>query len=454
MKTFLFSMLFVSLLLGTSITRGQSVYSDFLSDNEGWVIAGTQGDYQPDYNLTGGNPGGYISGSNALDAGLWVFVAPSKFLGDKSGAYNHSLSFDLLLDISDPQFDDADVTLIGSGFQLVCDLPHDSISTWQSFLIILNENAGWHISTLSGAAPSHDLMINVLSNLSHLEIRGKFSNGTGSGSIDNVYLSVSFPFSKFDNNYEGWRVSGDAQGGSGMPNYRSTGGNPGGHLSATDDVTGGTWYWQAPGKFLGNMSGAYGQLLKFDLKQSALTSQFDNYDVILQGLSFNLVYNTPNNPDTSWTSYSIELDTISGWRIGDTAGTVPTHDQFTSVLSNLQNLYLRGEFIVGDDSGSIDNVIMGTIQGIQEEAWSVQHLLIFPNPASESAVLSFTVEDPGYFTLTLFDETGKPMAPVHRTYCSKGNQKITVPLKGIPSGIYTCELKHSRDRLIGKIIVR
>ena len=100
MKTILRLMLFIVLLTGTSALKGQSVYSDFSVDGEGWMIKGVNGDYQPDYNLTGGNPGGYISGSNDLDAGLWVFVAPAKFLGDKRGAYNRALSFNLLLNIS------------------------------------------------------------------------------------------------------------------------------------------------------------------------------------------------------------------------------------------------------------------------------------------------------------------------------------------------------------------
>jgi hypothetical protein len=96
---------------------------------------------------------------------------------------------------------------------------------------------------------------------------------------------------------------------------------------------------------------------------------------------------------------------------------------------------------------------MGTIQGIQEESMASRHLLIYPNPASETTTISFVVETPGYFTLTLFDEKGGSLAPPHQTYCSKGIQKIIVSLKGIPPGVYFCEVKQGSDRVLGKIIV-
>ena len=443
----------LSLLIMT--VRAQSIFSDFSSGDEGWVITGTNGQYNPTWISDAGNPGGCISGSNSLDAGNWSFLAPSRFNGDKSGAYNHSLSFDLKLTGNDPQFDAVDVTLIGGGLQVVYDLPPDTIADWQKYILILNENAGWHLTDLSGAAPSANQMISILANLVQLKIRGKYSTGIGSGSIDNVYLSVSQPYSTFDIDYEGWRIQGDAQGGTGMPNYHSSGGHPGGYLSAVDDVTGGTWYWQAPGKFLGDMSGAYEQNLKFDLKQSDLISQFDNYDVILQGPSFNLVFNTPNNPDTTWTPYSIELKETSGWHRDDTLGPVPSHSEFMDVLSNLQNLLIRGEFINGADSGCIDNVSMGSISGIPIHDYiNPGELAIFPNPASDNVTLRFVANESGYFTITLLSGLGEKSDRQKVVYCSVGNQEIQLPLNGLPAGIYCCTLHSIQQTLTGKIIIR
>ena len=445
-------MLMISVL--TITVKAQSTYSDFTAGNEGWAITGTNGPYTTVWNSDLGNPGGCISGAFSMDP-QWYYLAPAKFTGDKSGAYNHALSFDLKLVLSDSQNEAPDVVIIGSGLQIVYDLPQDTIDGWQKYILILNEAAGWHLANLSGAAPTQAQMKAILASLTNIEIRGRYTAGEGMSYIDNVYLSVTPPISNFSTDYEGWRVQGDAQGGTGMPNYHAAGGHPGGYLSALDDVTGGTWYWQAPGKFLGDMSGTYGQNLKFDLKQSGLDNQFDNYDVILKGPSFKLVYNTPNNPDTAWTSYSIAITENAGWHIDDTLGPVPTNAQFMEVLSNLQELLIRGEFIVGADSGCLDNVSLGTISGITTLNFiSYGALTIFPNPAKEYATLQFAARQSEYYTIDLFTESGDKTGCHKEVYCSNGIQQVTIPLNNFAPGTYFFKVNSSRQTLTGKLLIR
>lgn len=161
----------------------------------------------------------------------------------------------------------------------------------------------------------------------------------------------------FDNDDEGWRVAGAAQGGSGVPDYFSTGGNPGGYISATDDGGGEVWYWQAPKKFLGDVSTAYKQTLTFDLKQSHTGSQFDFLDVILAGKEIKLFFDAADNPGTDWTHYSIPLDESAGWKI-EGGSRAATHTEMRTVLSSLTALQIRGEYITGADTGGLDNVIL------------------------------------------------------------------------------------------------
>lgn len=159
--------------------------------------------------------------------------------------------------------------------------------------------------------------------------------------------------STFDTDNEGWSVIGDAPANA---VYHSTGGNPGGYISSKDYVTGGVWYWEAPSAFLGNMSGAYGQSLSYDLRQSYLTSQFERDDIFLIGNSTTLAFDTSYNPGTTWTSYSVVIDENSGWRIGNLSGVLATQADIQSVLSSLDTLRIRGEFRTGTDTGSLDNV--------------------------------------------------------------------------------------------------
>ena len=161
--------------------------------------------------------------------------------------------------------------------------------------------------------------------------------------------------STFDTDDEGWTITGDAQGSSVVATYHATGGNPGGYISATDNVQGGVWYFKAPEAFHGNFTAGYNTNLTFDLKQSSLNSQFDSVDVYLRGGGLELTFDTPNNPGTEWTSYSLNLSETGGWLIG---GAAPTQTQMLQVLGNVTDLQIRGEFVTGADIGSLDNVTM------------------------------------------------------------------------------------------------
>ncbi len=165
-------------------------------------------------------------------------------------------------------------------------------------------------------------------------------------------------YSYFESNDEGWKVVGDVQNDSAKPDYHNTGGNPGGFLSATDETTGGVWYWSAPQKFLGSKEGALNKKLQYDLKQSDLNNQFEAADIILESKDLTLVYAFPSHPDTIWTSFSVLLSPEAGWKKNSIDGQPASRDEIVMVLSELTNLKIRGEFITGPDVGSIDNVCL------------------------------------------------------------------------------------------------
>ncbi len=178
------------------------------------------------------------------------------------------------------------------------------------------------------------------------------------------------PSSGFDDSDDGWTVVGDAQTQTSKPDYNGMGGNPDGLISAKDDVTGGTWYFQAPAKYLGDQSPAYGGNLEFDLKTTDVSNPFDDYDVVLVGAGKVLAYDTPMNPTTaSWTSYRIGLTETSGWKEIASETTAwssdfaslpaPSAEDFKAVLADVTRLRIRGEFNDGADTGFLDNVKLG-----------------------------------------------------------------------------------------------
>jgi len=168
--------------------------------------------------------------------------------------------------------------------------------------------------------------------------------------------------STFEAGDEGWEITGDAQGGSSVPTYEPGEGNPAPCISATDDVQGGVWYFSAPGKFLADKSAFYGGRLAFDLRQefSGSPRQFGSADVVLEGGGTTVFYDfggTGSHPGggTSgpWSSYTVTLDEAAGWRHQDEDA---TESDLRTVLGDLTEMGIRGEYRTGSDKGYLDNV--------------------------------------------------------------------------------------------------
>jgi hypothetical protein len=163
--------------------------------------------------------------------------------------------------------------------------------------------------------------------------------------------------SDFSDGDEGWTILGDAQGETVDPTFSRTDGNPGGHILAVDDITGGVWRFQAPQKYHGDFAAAYGQLLSFDLRQSDTDDQFSSRDVLIQGGGLLIWFDTPQNPGIDWTSYSIPFEVNAGWLRNNNAAA--TEAEIRTVLADITNIQIRGEFRSGPDTGRLDNVVLG-----------------------------------------------------------------------------------------------
>jgi len=174
----------------------------------------------------------------------------------------------------------------------------------------------------------------------------------GPGTDPDEYPIVS----TFDKDLEGWGVVNDA-----VSNWEPSGGNPGGYARGVDLVKGPIWYFTAPKRFLGNVSGAYGRLLTFDLYwfETASGEPKDvTDDVLLVGAQTTLVHAYPHAPGQTWTTYRLRLDESGGWRNAAT-GQPATRAEFEAVLRDVREIHIRGEFTTKAEQAGIDNVRLG-----------------------------------------------------------------------------------------------
>lgn len=179
--------------------------STFDTDAENWSVVSftnpNAGDFSvvstnaPTYHATGGNPGGYISTLDP-DNGDFMFSAPSKFLGNQSGAA--LLSYDLNYPVGNLDYKPVDIMLTDGATRLLwLSNPTPALGPGFTHVAVgLAPSANWHLGSNSGVTPTAGDFQTVLANLTGLFISGEYTAGLiETPGLDNVKLSVPEPTS-------------------------------------------------------------------------------------------------------------------------------------------------------------------------------------------------------------------------------------------------------------------
>ncbi len=175
--------------------------------------------------------------------------------------------------------------------------------------------------------------------------------------------------SDFSGNADGWTTPNDADG---TIAYSATGGNPGGFVFGTPfsfNLGAGTiyvpFYFVAPGKFSGNRSGYYNGTLRYDIQQSSTGTPNVYAEVIITnsaGISLYYYPSTPHQPVAApaWTTFSIRMSNASGfWKTADSpTGPLATEAQVLNMLTNLEDLNIRGLYRDANTTNRLDNVTL------------------------------------------------------------------------------------------------
>lgn len=150
------------------------------------------------------------------------------------------------------------------------------------------------------------------------------------------------------------------------PTFNAAGGNPGGFIS-TADPNDGDLTFSAPGKFLGNQTGATG--LSYNLIYPTGAVDYQPTDVILMGNGETLLFKANPNivPGPDWLSVSLSFSPSTEWHVGTSGGALATAADFDNVLGNLTGLFIRGEYSIGlVENPGLDNVRLAGVSNTPE----------------------------------------------------------------------------------------
>jgi len=159
---------------------------------------------------------------------------------------------------------------------------------------------------------------------------------------------------EFSESAQGWVVSGDTRPADAI--FSRAGGHPGGCITGVDEALGETWYFLAPANVLQQLPKAVNGTISYSLKQSGpIISLFDD-DIVILGPAGRLSYRFPTAPGTDWTDFSVQLSASAGWTWNWNKRA--TQAQIEQVLAAPALLQIRGEYVTGDDMGSLDNFVL------------------------------------------------------------------------------------------------
>ena len=132
------------------------------------------------------------------------------------------------------------------------------------------------------------------------------------------------------------------------------------------DLTPAYMHFQAPAKFLGNLSAYYNGTLSYDMLRSVTdTDPTWYYRELFQSPGVLILHTVGLAPDTTnWRHFSVPMIAAAGWivvpTIEDYIGTPVSDALFQSVLANVTALYITGDLISGSDVNRLDNVVLQT----------------------------------------------------------------------------------------------
>jgi len=156
--------------------------------------------------------------------------------------------------------------------------------------------------------------------------------------------------STFDTGIDGWTCSGDG--------WASWNGGAQA-LQGNDANVSGSFYCQAPAKFLGNRTTSFSGTLSYTLNLSAANGVVDGTpDIEIDGSGLVLVVKIPL-PVPGANSVSVRLDTTTAWRLSTLGGALATNTDIKNCLANITAIKLRAEFSSAlQDTDLLDTVVM------------------------------------------------------------------------------------------------
>ena len=118
------------------------------------------------------------------------------------------------------------------------------------------------------------------------------------------------------------------------------------------------------------------------------------------------------------------------------------------------NLLIKFELTSsGGNNLYIDNINIGVITGIEEDIALHSNLTIAPNPASEIATISFSLNQTTQSSIILSDVLGREIKTILSQQLTAGRHSSEISFAELPNGIYILKLSANGFTTSQKLVV-
>lgn len=150
--------------------------------------------------------------------------------------------------------------------------------------------------------------------------------------------------STFDSSGESWRITAGCD----SFGFDDSRGNPPGSISYVDQTGGGDKYFVSPLGWGGDWSAYKNGTLQYDIKFLSGSGVFKVLaDVVIRSSGDYLSQQFITTQPSDWTHYTVSL-TAAAFGVSE--------KYFDSIMAQVDSVDIRGEFLVGPESGALDNV--------------------------------------------------------------------------------------------------
>ncbi len=217
----------------------------------------------------------------------------------------------------------------------------------------------------------------------------------------------------------------------------------------------------------GNYDGTTDELISETIDLSSVAAS----DQVV--FNFEFAYNKRNAGNNEKLQFYISKDcgetwvlrkNISGSALGDAVSTSSytpgsaeewVYQEVTNINSDYFVSNFRYKFVFTNDGGNnlyIDNINLYPASMANILDLDVSKLILYPNPANETAVLKWQENEGKELSIVLLNSLGQEVSVVDNGYFAAGLHEVELDLSGLESGVYFVKLQTDSDADLIKLI--